>query len=118
MKKIIEAGELPNDEKVYLKKDWAGWRTVEPYRTPDGRFNWLNILLGGKRNIAFLFIVMVLLFFLYNGVQELVGNYKTIAESPCDYCESCFEQTRKVLRQIKTPIPKINFSVVEGSFIE
>ena len=50
-KKIIEASELPNDEKVYLKKDFLGWRIVHPIKNEDGSWNWPNLLFGGWRNL-------------------------------------------------------------------
>lgn len=110
MRTIIEARDLPEGDKVYLKKDWLGWRTVEPYRTPEGKWQPFNLLLGGKRNMLFLVFVMILMFVAYTGVQELIGNYRTIAESPCDFCDSCFEQTRRVLDQSGRQDVKINFS--------
>jgi len=89
MKNIIEAGELPCDEKVYLKKDWLGWRTVEPYSI-DGKTNYFNLLLGGRRGLFTLVITLAVLALLYMGVNELIGFYKIIAENPCDFCKDCF----------------------------
>ena len=85
--KIIESSELPIGEKVYLKKDWFGWRVVEPWKNPEtGKINWFNFLVGGKRGLVFLLFVAFLLFVFYLGVTELIADYKLIASNPCDYC--------------------------------
>ena len=39
----IEATQLPADEKVYLKKDFLGWRVVHPIKNEDGSYNWFNV---------------------------------------------------------------------------
>ena len=64
--KIIEAGELPSEEKVYLKKDWLGWRVVEPWKSDDGKISWFNFILGGKRALLFLVIVLIIIFLNYS----------------------------------------------------
>jgi len=49
MKNIIEAQNIPVDEKIYLKKSKAfGWEVVHPYRNEDGTINWFNFLTGGS----------------------------------------------------------------------
>ena len=119
MGKIIEAGDLPGGEKVYLKKDMFGWRTVEPWKNPDtGKVNWFNLLLGGKKNIAILIVLMILCGMLYFGVNELISNYKTIADSPCDFCTDCHEQTSKVLEQFKQKNNPITISFPGGEINE
>lgn len=85
-KKIIETSELPLGEKVYLKKDFLGWRVVYPIKNEDGTWNWFNIIFGSKSNLLFLIIVFLLGIGLYFGVTELIETYKQIAASPCDYC--------------------------------
>lgn len=86
MAKYIEAADLPEGEKVYLKKDKFGWRVVDPYIPGDG---WVKRLFGGKRNQMICVVVIVLAILFYFGVNELVDNYKIIADNPCDFCETC-----------------------------
>jgi hypothetical protein len=101
MTKIIEASQLPEKEKVYLKKDMFGWRTVEPIKDPEtNKINLYNLITGGKRNLVWLIFVFVALAVLYYGITELIDNYKTIADNPCDYCEDCYAQTRQVINDI------------------
>jgi len=74
------------EEKVYLKKDWFGYRLVHPIKNPDGSFNWLNLLVGGKRNLITLIIIFILISLLFFGINELISNYQFIAENPCQFC--------------------------------
>lgn len=109
--KIIEAAELPEEEKVYLKKDMFGWRVVDPWRTPDGKINWFNLLTGGKKNLAVTIVLLVLFVLIYLGTQELISNYQMIADDPCAFCKDCQAQVRKVISGInKYEEPKLNFS--------
>ena len=49
MKNIIEAKDIPLEEKVYLKKSKSfGWSIVHPIKNEDGTINWLNLLVGGS----------------------------------------------------------------------
>lgn len=74
MTKIIEAGEIPLDEKVYVKKDWFGWRVVNPNKDPvTGKINWFNTLLGGRKGLVILLVIMFIATCLYFGIQELVN---------------------------------------------
>lgn len=80
---IIESQNLPLEEKVYLKKDWLGWRVVEP---PTKWYHWV---FGSPRTLFALLIFMFIAFLLYLGVNEMVSSYKEIAAAPCNYCEVC-----------------------------
>ena len=108
MSNIIEASQLPAEEKVYLKKDWLGWRVVEPWKNEDGKINWFNFLLGGKRALLALVTVLAITGLLYFGINELIANYKLVADNPCNFCTDCFEQTRNVLSTMKH-----NFSAIK-----
>jgi len=113
MKKIIEAKDLPENEKVYLKKDFIGWRVVEPMKTSDGKINWLSVFFGGKRGLLFLIIALVIFGLVYLGINELIANYKMVAENPCEFCEDCHAQVSSILSSVKSDIPKINFSNIK-----
>ena len=94
MANIIEASQLPEEEKVYLKKDFLGWRVVEPWKNPEtGKVNWFNLIFGGKRALFVLCLLAVIVLFFYLGYQEIINDSKTIIENPCTYCNS----TSKVL---------------------
>ena len=60
MNKIIEAGDLPEEDQVYLKKDIFGWRIVHPIKNRDGTINWTNLVFGGWRNFTFLIIILLI----------------------------------------------------------
>jgi len=86
--KIIEAAELPEEDKVYLKKDLFGWRTIEPWKDPaNDRINWFNFLLGGKRNLATLAFVLIIIGLLALGFNEVVSGMRDIVAQPCNYCQ-------------------------------
>lgn len=104
-KKIIETSELPLGEKVYLKKDFLGWRVVHPIKNEDGTINYFNLICGSKSNLVFLLLLLLLATGFYFGVNELISNYKTIADKPCDYCVDCINFCNKEVIN-----PEINFS--------
>jgi hypothetical protein len=91
MGKIIEAGELPEQDKVYLKKDMFGWRIVQPNRI-DGKINWLNLLVGGKRNALVLIILLLLIGFHmyshYHDVYAIQNKYANISADPIAWCKN------------------------------
>ena len=89
-KNIIEAGQLPEAEKVYLKKDFLGWRVVEP---PTKWFHWI---IGSKRNIALLIFILLLSSMFYLGIKQMTSECKKLAENPCNYCIDCF--TKDILQ--------------------
>lgn len=84
--KWVEAHELPNETKVYLKKDLFGYRVVEPWKNEDGKINWFNFLLGGKRNLFILGVIFIVLLLAYYGFNEAIAVYKDTAKNPCNYC--------------------------------
>lgn len=95
MASIIEASQLPEGEKVYLKKDFLGWRVVEPISDLEtGKLNWLRLIFGSKRTFVGLLIISLIALALYFGINELIANYKLIANAPCDYCERCYASSR------------------------
>lgn len=112
MKKIIEASEIPANEKVYLKKDLFGWRVVEPPK------KFLDYIYGSKRNAFKLLFILLLVGLFYFGINQLLGNYKEIADNPCGFCNDCHEQTRKVINRMnyEERFGDVNFTFMEGSF--
>lgn len=99
-KKIIEASELPEGEKVYLKKDSSGWRVVEPIRDEQGKFKWKRFMLGTKRERRFMYFIIFLAIVSYLAFDEQLNNYKRVMDNPCAFCNSCQEQTNQVIRNL------------------
>lgn len=91
MSNYVEAGDLPLDDKVYLRKSMGEWGVVHPIKI-DGKINWLNLLFGGKRNMINLFFILILFALLLYGFSEVTSSCAELAENPCDYC---YENTNK-----------------------
>lgn len=102
--KWVEAQDVPEGEKVYLKKDWLGWRVVEPI--PEGASLWRK-LMGSKRNQFICLVVIIGALLWWLGTSELISNYKVIAEAPCDFCSQC-RQTVSNLSQLNFTFPKLS----------
>ena len=88
MKGIIESSQIPADEKVYLKKDFMGWRVVEPVIDPETK----NILWGNVFSARGMITLAIILFILgvgYFAFEEQVTNYKSLTQNPCLYCKDC-----------------------------
>lgn len=112
-KKIIESSELPQDTKVYLKKDWTGWRVVEPIKDENGKFLWKRILLGTKKERAFLGFIFLILLLVYLAYGEQLDNYKRVLNNPCAYCTTCQENNREFINQFneqRLKLPEVNFT--------
>lgn len=109
--KIIEAADLPEGEKVYLKKDMFGYRIVEPVKNEDGSYNWKRLILGTPRSRAQLVFYLMIVLLLYVGINELIGNYKAVAESPCSYCTDCHVQTQQVINSIRSKSSSSNVNL-------
>ena len=71
---MIEAQNIPWEEKVYLKKDFLGWRVVNPIKNEDGTINWFNFILGGKRGIVQIIGITIIGILIGLSYQE-VGKY-------------------------------------------
>lgn len=84
---MIKAEELPRDEVIYFKRDYFGYRIVHPIKNDDGTINWLNLLVGGKRNLVFLIVVLLILGGLLYSYAHDIKEMKDVVENPCDYCE-------------------------------
>lgn len=89
--KIIEAADLPDGEKVYLKKGRFGYTVVDPgiLDHTTGKISIRKLLLGTKKMWAYAIIVIILFGLWYLGTTELISNYRTIAENPCEFCNIC-----------------------------
>ena len=90
MVKIIRAEELPSEEVVYLRKDFFGWRVVDPIVDPQTKkFLWKNFF-----NLKGFVVLGLLLLFLgigYLAFHEQVNNYYEIMHNACKYCSTSSE---------------------------
>ncbi len=87
----LKSIEIEN-EKVYLKKDFFGWRTIEPLKNPETG-EWILKNLWSKKGLAMLVFVIVILSLFYLAFQEQINNYKKVMENPCSFCKDCFVRT-------------------------
>jgi hypothetical protein len=73
---VFEARDLPEEDKVYLKKGKLGYRVVHPDKP------WI----GGRKNLFLVFIYIIIAIIIYFGVSSLIDEYRDAAENPCKYC--------------------------------
>ncbi|MCK9371178.1 hypothetical protein M0R04_14800 [Candidatus Dojkabacteria bacterium] len=106
MGNIIEASQLPEQDKVYLKKDVFGWRIVHPLKNPDGSINVWNVLFGGIRNFVTLLAILLILGMLLYGEHEMTKSMKEIVSNPCIHCSAYVRPT--------VPIAEQDYSVVNN----
>lgn len=125
MKRIYEASEIPEGEKVYLRKDKIfGWRVVEPVIDPARpdvvwykRLNWFNLITGGKKNIAFLIILLLIAGVFYLGFKEQVANYHLVTTNPCKYCQDWQKEVLKEVNKQYDQSIQINSSLFKGVIV-
>jgi len=82
---ILDVGDVPLNDELYVKKGIFGYRVVNPTRDKHGKIIWVNLLIGGWGNfLKLLFILFVIGCFLY-GFHEVTEGCKDLAENPCAY---------------------------------
>jgi hypothetical protein len=86
MKDVIEAGNLPHKEKVYLKKSFGDWRVVHPIQKEDGSIDKFVLLTGGSwwilvKTIAIILIILAITFSYMNDTAEC----RDLLTNLCDY---------------------------------
>lgn len=91
---------------IYLKKDWTGWRVIEPIKDPKTKkIIWKNVF--SKKGFLSLGVLLIILISLYLAFNESVNNYKEIMENPCEYCITCYQKSPfSDLNITLTPITK------------
>ena len=95
MVNIIEAGNLPENEKVYLKHSFDGWRVVHPWKI-DGKICYNNVITGGSwwNLVKVAVIVLMILFFVYSYKHD-IAEYKKVSDNPCLYCASTYQDANQ-----------------------
>jgi hypothetical protein len=83
MKNIKEV--ILDNEKIYLTKDMFGHRVVNPIKNSDGSLNWKNLILGNRKVIIFTIIWLLIMGFIFYGVNEMTSSCKDMAKNPCNY---------------------------------
>lgn len=76
-----------NGESIYVKKDFLGWRVVEPTRDENGKLNLMHLIFGGKKNLIILVLLLAIAAFIYFGISDQLLQCKDIAAAPCNYCQ-------------------------------
>jgi hypothetical protein len=83
-----------DNEKVYLKKDWSGWRVVEPLFLKDENgkidwktWSWRNFF--SKKGFVTLAYLLILLLLIWLAVKEQIVNYHNFMRNPCKFCTDC-----------------------------
>jgi hypothetical protein len=116
MSKIIEASQLPEGDKVYLKKDFLGWRIVHPWRDENYSINWINVLIGGWRNLVTLIILVSFLLWIQYDTNNQISDYKdyceTISKDPIKFCTDIgfYEAIQKLQNKSENPFSNFNLS--------
>jgi len=109
MENKIESTEI-NNEKIYLRKNFLGWKVVYPIKI-DGKFNKKNLWLGSRGTIIFTIIFILLMSFIFYGVNEMVSSCRDMAKNPCEYTNlDCSNRNNNYTNTdlIKDTIDKIN----------
>ena len=93
-------------ETIYIKKDWMGYRVIEPIKDPKtNQIIWKNIL--NKKGFLVLGFILLILGLGYLGFSEQVNNYREVMNNPCSYCEDS-EHFNEV-----NPMSNINISNIK-----
>lgn len=82
MNNIIKAEDMPEFEKVYMKKSLGEWKVVYPIKNDDDSFNWFNLVTGGSwlKFFTILAIILLILAIAYEYSQNLSYCNKLIKE--------------------------------------
>ena len=112
MSKIIEASGIPEDTKVYLKKDWTGWRVVEPIMDENKKILWKRLIFGTRKERVFLAFIILIIISGYLAYREQLNNYYSVLNDPCSYCKDCQLHTNQIVKNLSSIRirPMINIS--------
>jgi hypothetical protein len=97
-----------NGEKIHLKKDNLGWRIVNPIKNEDGSINIINLLFGGKRNLAILLIILLFVLGFFYVYHHDTAEMRKVVENPCLYCRSSINLTNLNMETLDMKILKEN----------
>jgi len=96
------------EEEVFLRKDWTGWRTIEPLKHPEtGEILWKNFF--SKKGFITLGFLLFLLFLGYMTFKEQLNNYQRVVNNPCEFCSDCQTYARDFANNANRKI-ELNFS--------
>lgn len=95
--KDINKIEIDNNT-IYLKKGFDGYKVVYPYKNENGAINWFNLFTSGSywnilKVVLFVMAILLPVIFYYFGV---VKECESIINNRCEWCfdvsESCYQQ--------------------------
>lgn len=108
--RIIETSQLPLGEKVYLKKDFLGWRVVEPVIDPETKkFVWKNFF--SKKGFFNLLVIILILATLWLAFKEQIANYQAVMQNPDLFCKQYTQSITNMLSSDGNKLPIPNFSI-------
>lgn len=83
MNNIIEAADLPEGEKIYLKKSkiFNEWAVVHPIKNKDGSVNWFNLLIGSWGNLEGVLLIILMTAIFYFAYQEVSAQTVSCLET-------------------------------------
>jgi hypothetical protein len=73
-------------EIVYLKKSTfflGDWNRIYPPINENGKLNLVNLIFGGKRNLAKLIFYLVIVALFFIAYREALTNYNNLSDIPC-----------------------------------
>lgn len=95
-KKDKEGNEELYTELVYLKRSTlplGDWHRIYPaVDEVTNKINWLNTLIGGKKNFVKLLLLLGMILLAFLAYHELANQYNILASSPCAL--DCFTKLR------------------------
>ena len=92
MSGIINTKEIPKEDIVYVKRDFFGYRVVEPIRDPKTkRVIWKNLF--SKKGFLMLGVLLIILASLYLAFREQLANYRYVLGHPCELCNQILNRT-------------------------
>lgn len=90
--KIVKAEDLPDNENIYLKKDFMGWRLVNPIKNPDMTTNWKALLIGNWRNLITYIVILLIITMTIGAYSHDINKVKELSkgclDNPVAYCKS------------------------------
>jgi len=93
----VKKVEVDNEE-VYLKKSFDGWRVIHPFKNDDGSINWFNISTGGSywnliKVLIIVLFIMVLSWSYFRDIKVCTDFSERIQEDPVGFCLNITSKT-------------------------
>ena len=117
MEGIINARDLPEDERIHLKKSFDGWRVVYPFKNEDGTLNFFNLLTGGSYwNLLkvgmLLFLILGLTYGYLHDMNACNDFTERIQSNPGKFCMELLSK-----QAASFEIGEINFTILNEAVL-